>query len=342
MMKGSSPHIAVFVIHYRLYPLAENSVATPVKISSYTGHELEVAVRSLRSPTDRGRRDNQDNYLVVDGLGQGRYLRDEKEVRIQLSGWPAGHRRVAVLDGMGGHSHGRQAAERTVEGLLDLPATAALDRLSGALNALHAKLNLEFQAAGLETGCTLVLLEIPPDRPALLFHVGDSRAYAVDRDRVECLTVDHVPATHLALLGMVDNVQWYQQVHVRPNSQISQAFILGSTLGVPSLHVESIAPDLFELHDGNLPLFLRGLGDRRILPLEAGWIYLLASDGLWHLSDPQVFVRRWPVLLTRPKCSLDQLLDILLEDLADCIRHQRSQPDDNCTVLLLRVSGAGP
>lgn len=316
-----------------------NSVVTPQQASPDSGSILEVAVRSLRSPTDRGRRDNQDNYLVVDGEGRGRFLRDQRENHMRLPDWPSGHWRVAVLDGMGGHSHGREAAERAIDGLLALPATTDLGQLSSALSDLHGELYREFLAAGLETGCTLVLLEIPPAGPALLFHVGDSRFYAVDRERAECLTVDHVPATHLALLGMVDNVQWFQQVHVRPNSQISQAFILGSTLGVPSLHVEAIAPELFELHDGNLPLFLRGLGDRRILPLEAGWIYLLASDGLWHLSQPQAFIRRWPALLARPQYSLEQLLDILLDELADFIRQQRSQPDDNCTVILLRKSG---
>ncbi len=316
-----------------------NTADTPEQASLNPNSSLEVAVRSLRSPTDHGRRDNQDNYLVVDGQGRGRFLRDQQETQIQMPNWPPGHWRVAVLDGMGGHSHGREAAEQAINGLLDLPATTDLGRLSSALTALHGRLYKEFQGAGLETGCTLILLEIPVGGPALLFHVGDSRVYAIDRERVECLTVDHVPATHLALLGLVDNVQWFQQVHVRPNSQISQAFILGSTLGVPSLHVESIAAELFELHDGNLPLFLRGLSDRRVLPLEPGWIYLLASDGLWHLSNPQAFIRRWPALLARSQHSLEHLLDTLLDELADFIRQQRSQPDDNCTVILLRTSG---
>ncbi len=319
------------------------NTATPAPTSPDPDSSLEIAVRSLRSPTDRGRHDNQDNYLVVNGQGQARFLRDQQETQAQLPDWPPGHWRFAVLDGMGGHSHGREAAETAIDGLLGLPATTDLGQLSSNLDALHGRLYQEFQAAGLETGCTLILLEIPVSGPALLFHVGDSRLYAIDEQRVECLTVDHVPATHLALLGLVDNVQWFQQVHVRANSQISQAFILGSTLGVPSLHVESIAPELFELHDGNLPLFLRGLSDRRLLTLESGWIYLLASDGLWHLSNPQAFIRRWPILLARPQHSLEKLLDILLADLADTIRQQRSQPDDNCTVILLRKSGpTGP
>ena len=65
---------------------------------------LEVAVRSLRSPTDHGRRENQDNYLVVDGQGRGRFLREQQEAQVQLADWPSGHWRIAVLDGMGGHS----------------------------------------------------------------------------------------------------------------------------------------------------------------------------------------------------------------------------------------------
>ncbi len=297
---------------------------------------LEIAVRSLRSPTQRGRRDNQDNYLVVDGQGRGRCLRNEQEIEVELPDWPSGHWRIAVLDGMGGHSHGREAAEATVNGLLSLPATTDLQQLSSALDTLHMQLYKEFQQAGLESGCTLIILEIPPIGPALLFHVGDSRAYAIDGERVDCLTVDHVPATHLALLGLVDNARWFQQVHVQSNSQISQAFILGSTLGVRSLQVDVIEPELVELHDRNLPLFLRGLGDRRTLTLQSDRVYLLASDGLWHLSDPQAFIRRWPILLDKPQCSLAELLDELLIELANYIRQQQRQPDDNCTVILLR------
>lgn len=302
----------------------------------FSGSPLEIAVRSQCSPTGRGRRENQDNYLIVDGQGQAVFLRNEQETRLQLPNWPPGHQRVAVLDGMGGHSHGREAAEQTVEGLLELPAAADLGSISDGLNALHQRLHQQFQAAGLDTGCTLILLEIPCDGPALLFHVGDSRVYAIDAQQTQCLTVDHVPATHLALLGLLDGAQWVQQVHVQTNSQISQAFILGSTLGAPGLYAEAIDAELYELHDGNLPLFLRGLGDRRLLPLEPERIYLLSSDGLWHLGHPQAFIQRWPALLAQPQCSLEALLDRLFAELAETIEQQHSQPDDNCTVILVR------
>ena len=322
-----------------IHPTAMNTMDAPDPMPPLPEQPLEIAVRSLRSPTGDGRSENQDNYLVIDGRGQARMLWRERETALRLPDWPPGHRRLAVLDGMGGHSHGREAAEKTVEGLLDLPAAGNLASIARDLDALHCRLHRQFLADGLETGCTLILLEIPPVGPALLFHVGDSRVYAVNAQRVRCLTVDHVPATHQAMLGLVDGAQWLQRVHVQANSQISQAFVLGSTLGAPQLYAEAIAEELFELHEGNLPLFLRGLGDRRALELEPGWVYLLASDGLWHLGKPQAFIQRWPALVGWPERPLDELADRLLAELADHIREQRSQPDDNCTVILARRPG---
>ena len=83
-------------------------------------------------------------------------------------------------------------------------------------------------------------------------------------------------------------------------------------------------------------LFLRGLGDRRMLALEPGWIYLIASDGLWHLSSPQSFHSALASAAgATAKRPLEELMDELLEVLAETIRQQRSLPDDNCTVILV-------
>jgi len=326
-------------MHTNHYPPLPTSIeSTSDKEAGCRGLQLEIAVRSLRSPTGQGRHENQDNFLLVDGQGCARFLWGEKETQLQLLDWPYGHRRVVVLDGMGGHSHGRQAAEKAVEGLLELPAATDLVQLSNGLNLLHQRLYQEFESAGLETGCTLLFLEIPPYSPAMLFHVGDSRIYAIDSSNVQCLTIDHVPATHLAMLGLLDSAQWLKQVHVQTSSQISQAFILGSTLSATDFYTETIDAELCELHDGNLPLFLHGLGDRRLLNLESDQVYLMASDGLWHLRKPQAFIRRWPALLAQPHRSLDELIDELLNELAVTIQQQQRQPDDNCTVALLRKS----
>ena len=319
------------------HPLSlSNTESTSHTTSPCRTSHLDIAIRSVRSPTGHGRHENQDNFLFIDDRGRARFLWNEQETQLQLPDWPDGHQRVAVLDGMGGHSHGREAAEKAVEGLLELSAATDLAQLSNGLNGLHRRLYQEFQTAGLETGCTLILLEIPPCSPTMLFHVGDSRIYAIDPGNVQCLTVDHVPATHLAMLGLLDSAQWLQQVHVQTSSQISQAFILGSTLGATNFYADTIDEELYELHEGNLPLFLRGLNDRRLLELESGQVYLMASDGLWHLRNPQAFIKRWPTLLAQPHRPLEELLDALLDELAIAIQQQQHQPDDNCTVILLR------
>ncbi|PIE83367.1 MAG: protein phosphatase [Candidatus Contendobacter odensis] len=301
--------------------------------------QYDIAVRSLCSPTGQGRRENQDNYLIIDGQGCARFLSSELEHCIQASNWPANHQRVAVLDGMGGHTHGREAAEQLVEGVLNIPATCDLNTLNEALSALHQKLHEQFHSMGLDSGCTMVLLEIPPaDSPALLFHVGDSRLYAIDKQKVRYLTIDHVPATHMAILGLIDKSKWTRQVHERPGSQLSQAFILGTTMNTSHPFKGVITPELFELKGDNIPPFLQGLDDRRLITLDADTLYLLASDGLWNLRYPQRFISRWSELLLQPQRSLEELLDTLLAELAKTIQQQRSQPDDNCTAVLIRKS----
>lgn len=302
---------------------------------------VETALRSIVAPTRQGRQENEDNYLLIDGSGQARFLRNQREVRQQLSDWPAGHHRLAVLDGMGGHSHGREAAELTVTGLLALPAATELATLSSELDLLHRRLHRAMQREGGEPGCTLTLVEIPPSGPALLFHVSDSRLYRMDADQAVCLTIDHVPATRLALRGHIDAAQWQTLVHERNGFQVNQAFVLGNNLD-PTLAETVLNEDLYVLHDGNLPPFLQGLGDRRLLDLMPGQVYLLASDGLWHLSRPQEFVQRWPTLLGRSDKPLKVLLDDLFVELIMATHDEPLLRGDNCTAIAFRVPVTTP
>ncbi|MDX1656231.1 MAG: protein phosphatase, partial [Candidatus Competibacteraceae bacterium] len=267
---------------------------------------LEIATRTLLcpgnlSPLEGGRSENQDNYLVIEADGGFRHLEDQQEIRGMVEGWPAGHRRVAVMDGMGGHSFGRQVAEATARGLLTLPAASELAHLEAQLEGLHRHLYQEYTDKGGQPGCTLTLVEIPPSGPALLFHAGDSRLYGIGPEGAHWLTVDHVPATKFAMHLAIDREEWLRQVHHQPGSQLSQAFVLGNTLGSVRLLATRIDPALVALHDGNLPAFLKGLGDRRPLELQPQRVYLLASDGLWRLEDPLDFIDQWPRLLLQPR-----------------------------------------
>ena len=279
--------------------------------------------------------ENQDNLLLIDATGLAYYLRDELPHSEHLPNWPAGHVRLAVLDGMGGHGHGRQASEAVVAGLLGMPACTSLAELSGRLDVLHMQLQLHFSVGDDDgvtrhPGTTLTMLEMVPGQETMLYHVGDSRLYEILPDNVTPLTVDHVPATVFAMAGMLEEHDWWRQVHGEHRSQISQAFILGNAFTNPS----RLSAPLFELHPLNLPPFLYQLADRRALTLRADALYLLASDGFWACANPVDWVLSWPALLSQPGQDARTAIDCLFDQLA------HAPPEklhfDNITAIALR------
>jgi serine/threonine protein phosphatase PrpC len=105
---------------------------------------------------------------------------------------------AAIADGIGGAKGGRVAAETAVRGFLDgicdLPETVEVQqagaRIVSALNAwIHSMGRQDPNLAGF--GCTFTALVLR-GRVAHLLHVGDTRAYRLSRDRLTCLTTDHV------------------------------------------------------------------------------------------------------------------------------------------------------
>jgi serine/threonine protein phosphatase PrpC len=255
---------------------------------------IDLAAHSSVGVGIDARGENQDNFLTIDTDGGACYLVGQVECRRQVAGWPRGHARVAVLDGMGGHGHGREAAEAVVAGLLYLPACTSLDALEHALDALHADLQDAFAAeAGRRPGTTLTLVEMPPGQDALLYHVGDSRLYAVKRETIAPLTVDHVPATAFAMAGTLGEHDWWDQVHGEHRPQISQAFMLGNAFANPA----QLADALFPLTPANLPPWLRQMPDRRVLTLQPHVAYVLATDGFWSCPQAVKWMARWPRLI---------------------------------------------
>lgn len=254
----------------------------------------DVAVASRRGTGPQQRLENQDNFVVIDFAGQAVHLLGQELRRTRPAGWPSGHGRVAVLDGMGGHGHGREAAEAVAAGLLGIPPCRTAPELARHLDLLHAELQRHFAfEAGARPGTTLTMLELPAGAPPLLYHVGDSRLYEIGPEHAMPLTVDHVPATAAALAGRLDEAAWWRQVHGAHSPQIAQAFILGNAFSNPA----QLSDPLFALTPLNLPSWLSTLPDRRVLPLRPDAAYLLATDGFWSCAHPDRFVGRWPALL---------------------------------------------
>ncbi|HJV00959.1 MAG TPA: protein phosphatase [Burkholderiaceae bacterium] len=303
------------------------------------GPGLRVAARSVASASRLVVPENQDNVLLIDASGHAVCLYGEAPLRTRVAGWPEGHVRLAVLDGMGGHGNGRQAAEAVATALLDVPACRTLAALSSRLDALHASLQARFRQPGdadsfRRPGTTLTLLEIAPGQAPLLYHVGDSRLYEVSADAATPLTIDHVPATGYAMHGLLGAHEWWQQVHGEHRSQIAQAFILGNAFTNP----QRLDDGLHALDRATLPPFLHPLADRRALELRPGALYLLATDGLWACAQPRPWLARWPHLLTDGSTPVGDALAGLFD------AWTASPPPqlyiDNMTAIALRFSGA--
>jgi len=301
------------------------------------GAWLDAAAGSCIGAGPAPRRENQDNFLLIDGSGNAVYLSQQEPLRCRVANWPAGHVRAAVLDGMGGHGHGREAAEAAVQGLLQLPACSDVATLAAGLDALHTRLQTSFekppQAAARPPGTTLTLLEIAPGQAPLLYHVGDSRLYEITDDTVDTLTVDHVPATVYAMHGLLNEAQWRLRVHGEHHPQISQAFVLGNAIG----DTQELDKPLQALDAGNLPPFLAHLADRRVLQVRDDAVYLLASDGFWACADPLAVVARWPGLCAG-KTATQALASIFDDFLAQPPYGLHS---DNLTMLALRFTPQG-
>lgn len=256
------------------------------------GPFLDIAAASAAGANP----ENQDNVLLIDSTGMAQFLDNQQVCRQQVHGWPSGHARVAVLDGMGGHGQGREATEAVVAGLLALPACTTLEQLSEALDSLHQRLQAHFSlsvAPGRRPGTTLTLLELRPAQAALVYHVGDSRLYKIRDGAATPLTVDHVPATAYAMTGLLEEAEWWRQVHAEHRSQISQAFILGNAFANPA----QLSDPLFALSALNLPAYLAHMPDRRALELDPDAVYVLATDGFWACEKPAAWLARWPQLL---------------------------------------------
>ena len=300
------------------------------------GPRFDVAAHSSIGEGARPRTENQDNFLLIDINGNAQFLDNQQLASERVSGWPQGHARVAVLDGMGGHGRGREAAEAAVAGILAMPACITVDDLSARLDALHGFLQGVFGAdSDIERrpGTTLTLLELPPAGPALLFHVGDSRLYKIAAGKAQPLTVDHVPATAFAMAGLIGAPEWWQQVHGEHRSQISQAFILGNAFASPVRLEDALYP----LSEKELPGFLRHLGDRRAIELDPGADYLLATDGFWSCSRAASWVARWPFVLAGEQSAEAACAGMFTEIRLNPPAELHS---DNLTAVLVRVRPA--
>ena len=165
-----------------------------------------------------------------------------------------------VADGMGGHAAGEVASEiagRTVVRLYNAlkgsPPEVLRACMAAANEAIIAHAQANPSCAGMGTTCTVLALQ---DDLAYLAHIGDSRAYLLRQGQLHQISEDHSLVAHLVRSGKLTP------------EEAAQSPDRSSILRALGTH-QSTDPYLF----------------REGMPLRAGDVFVLCSDGLTDVVD---------------------------------------------------------
>ncbi|HMB53398.1 MAG TPA: protein phosphatase 2C domain-containing protein, partial [Thermoanaerobaculia bacterium] len=173
-------------------------------------------------------------------------VRDENQDRISRFRTPLGEV-FLVVDGMGGHKGGSQAAEMTVAGLERAltsarPETPPADALRDAAAAAHAEIRHRAESPGTENpemGATAVMVLLREGR-AFVAHAGDSRAYLLRGDRLSRLTNDHTVVQRMVDQGLLSE----EEARAHPDaSVVSRAFGRSAELELEVAEPFDLQPD---------------------------------------------------------------------------------------------------
>ncbi len=201
----------------------------------------------LDAKTDRGliRKKNEDFYFI-----------DDKDYRLFL-----------VADGMGGHKAGEVASHKAVEVISseilnrDSDTDVKTAIFTAVKNANEKIYNMSSEFSDMDgMGTTLTLFYV--ESGTLHFaHIGDSRAYFVEGDKIKQLTTDHTLVEQFIMNGTLrrDEIKDHPKKHV-----------LIKALGVEK-NIDFDYLDYFEIENEKKPV-------------------LLCSDGLTdYVTDEEIF-----------------------------------------------------
>ena len=292
-----------------------------------------------------GRREggNEDNYLIIQPKNKSVYaefLSHEQPQSLELKHWSSDKLRIAVADGMGGHSNGREASENLVKQLLTMPIATTPGQLAAQVKAVHKKLLENFTGEGRNRpGSTLVVADIDDETGlCVIANVGDSRAYLLREGRLHQLTYDHVYCEFAWRDGDTDD-ELYMNSRTESNTAITQAMCFGSQGIIRA--ADGSRP--YE-YNPNLRIDFRDDGqlwqeewdkartqhrDVFMLQLLPDDVLLLASDGLWSVGTNNL----WEPEITVPLTNV-----VALEKLVQAALAANSQ--DNITVVMCARAGA--
>jgi len=215
----------------------------------YSMEQAILITFAARSDVGLRRSENQDNY--------GIFPKDPIEPPGSMG------RLFIIADGMGGHSGGREASEMAVRLVEETyfsdtandTANALRHALEHANEQIYQRAEASPHVGGMGTTCTALVLK---GRTAYLAHVGDSRAYRINRENVWQLTRDHSKVAELQRQGILSE----KEAREHPERSI-----IMRALGIaPAVEVDIIED----------------------IPINAGECFLLCTDGLAAVKEREM------------------------------------------------------
>jgi len=209
---------------------------------------------------------------------------------------------IALADGMGGHAGGATASRTAVEVLMqeyygdisgDIPESLK-NALLAANEKVLAKSQSDSDCKGMGSTLTAVVIK---NSKMYYAHVGDSRGYIIENDRITQFTEDHSYVAGLIKAG----VNTPEEAKTHPESNIITRAI-------------GIKADL----EVDVP--------RRHMTLKKGQYILLCCDGLWGLVHNDDILRA---------AQEHKEPDIICEKLVE--KANQNGGHDNITVVVARV-----
>lgn len=229
-----------------------------------------LAVRfGAKSDVGRVRSENQDDY------GRFPELRSERD----------GDQLFIVADGMGGHEDGGRASRTAVEAARDAyfenPDRSIEDRLRDALETANTRVHEQANAGNMakRMGTTCTAIAIVEDE-AFLAHVGDSRAYRINKQGIAQLSHDHTLVDALLREGVLTEAE--AERHPQRHALV-RAIGIEAEVEVDVEHLDPPTP---------------------------GEAFLLCSDGLARVTDIEI---RDIVRSGTPQEAAETLVDLANE-----------------------------
>ena len=210
--------------------------------------------------TDVGlvRKENQDNFLVL-----------------------APQMVYAVADGMGGHAGGKQASAIAIEVLRqELEGARVLPKgaVEAALSAANERILREAKAQHLDGMGTTLVLAMYDKSLWQIVHIGDSRAYLINKAQIKPITKDHSLVEELLAQGSITE----DEARVHPHRNI-----LTRALG----SYEDLMPEWNEVK------------------VRKGEYLLLCTDGLYNMLEAEEI----QTLVAAPGMALEAKTKTLVE-----------------------------